>query len=127
MIQLILRHKICKIQAVYKNYLNTHLFLNTLQLNYVAMYIKELLLNGKAFVALLKEVAIEAKDIIIKDESTLIAEVENSKNEILKEAVCIEGKNENGLFNLFGILHFNLLNNLAVFEIQSLEKVVAKA
>ena len=34
------------------------------------MEIKELLLNGQSFLALLKEFAIEAKDIIIRDENT---------------------------------------------------------
>ncbi|WP_199120387.1 hypothetical protein [Pedobacter sp. ASV28] len=91
------------------------------------MNIKELLLNGKAFLALLNDFAIEAKNVIIQDEEMLFVGANNSKNTTLKETVCIEGKNEEGIFNFFGTLHFNLLDKLAVFEMQGFEKVAPKA
>ena len=91
------------------------------------MNIKELLLNGKAFLALLNDFAIEAKNVIIQDEAMLFSGVRNPKNSVLKESVCIEGKNENGIFNFFGTLHFNSLDKLAVFEMQGFEKVEARA
>jgi hypothetical protein len=87
------------------------------------MYIKELLLNGQSFLALLKEFAIEAKDVIIQDENLLFNDQNLAQSEILRETICIEGKNENGIFNFFGTLHCNLLNKLAVFEMQGFEKV----
>lgn len=91
------------------------------------MDIKELLLNGKAFLALLNDFAIEAKNVIIQDEEILFSGAKNPKNPILKETVCIEGKNADGIFNFFGTLHFNLLDKLAVFEMQGFEKIEAKA
>ena len=91
------------------------------------MNIKELLLNGKAFLALLNDFAIEAKNVIIQDEEMLFSSKRNPKNSVLKESVCIEGKNEEGIFNFFGTLHFNSLDKLAVFEMQGFEKVEARA
>ncbi|MDQ8005231.1 MAG: hypothetical protein REI64_10560 [Pedobacter sp.] len=91
------------------------------------MNIKELLLNGKAFLALLNDFAIEAKNVIIQDEDMLFSGTKNPKNPILKETVCIEAKNDDGIFNFFGTVHFNLLDKLAVFEMQGFEKVNAKA
>jgi len=91
------------------------------------MNIKELLLNGKAFLALLNDFAIEAKNVIIQDEAMLFSGARNPKNAVLKESVCIEGKNENGIFNFFGTLHFNSSDKLAVFEMQGFEKVEARA
>ncbi len=87
------------------------------------MNIKELLLNGQSFLALLKEFAIEAKDVNIQDESVLLNDPNLAQREILKESICIEGKGKNGVFNFFGILHFNMLNKLAVFEMQGFEQV----
>ncbi|TCC92158.1 hypothetical protein EZ428_10540 [Pedobacter frigiditerrae] len=87
------------------------------------MNIKELLLNGQSFLALLKEFAIEAKDVIIQDENLLLTDQNLAQSEILKETICIEGKNESGIFNFFGTLHCNLLNKLAVFEMQGFERV----
>ncbi|RWU08388.1 hypothetical protein [Pedobacter chitinilyticus] len=89
------------------------------------MNIKELLLNGKAFLALLNDFAIEAKNVIIQDEALLFSGA-NQNSPVLKETVCIEGKNEDGIFNFFGTLHFNLLDKLAVFEMQGFEKVAPK-
>lgn len=91
------------------------------------MNIKELLLNGKAFLALLNDFAIEAKNVIIQDEDMLFSGTKNPKTPILKETVCIEAKNDDGIFNFFGTVHFNLLDKLAVFEMQGFEKVNAKA
>lgn len=87
------------------------------------MNIKELLLNGQSFLTLLKEFAIDAKDIVIQNENILLADQNLEHKEIVKETICIEGKNEKGVFNFFGTLHFNLLNKLAVFEIQGYEQV----
>ena len=63
------------------------------------MEIKDLLLNGQSFLALLKEFAIEAKDIIIRDEKVLLADQNLVQREVGKETICIEGKNEKGIFN----------------------------
>jgi hypothetical protein len=89
------------------------------------MNIKELLLNGQSFLALLKEFAIEANDVIIQDESVLLNDQNLAQKQILKESICIEGKGKNGVFNFFGVLHFNMLNQLAVFEMQGFEQVQA--
>ncbi|MGV3546425.1 MAG: hypothetical protein ACO1N4_05135 [Pedobacter sp.] len=91
------------------------------------MNIKELLLNGKAFLALLNDFAIDAKNVIIENEEMLFSGTKNPKNSVLKETVCIEGKNDDGIFNFFGTLHFNWLDKLAVFEMQGFEKVDAQA
>ncbi len=91
------------------------------------MNIKELLLNGKAFLSLLNDFAIEAKNVIIQDEEMLFLGTRNPNNPVLKESVCIEGKNDEGIFNFFGTLHFNLLDKLAVFEMQGFEKIEEKA
>lgn len=91
------------------------------------MNIKELLLNGKAFLALLNDFAIDAKNVIIENEEMLFSGAKNPKNSVLKETVCIEGKNDDGIFNFFGTLHFNWLDKLAVFEMQGFEKVDAQA
>ncbi|RZL41989.1 MAG: hypothetical protein EOP00_24010 [Pedobacter sp.] len=87
------------------------------------MIIKELLLNGQSFLALLKEFAIEAKDVSIQDESVLLSDQNLAQREVGKETICIEGKNDNGIFNFFGTLHYNLLNKLAIFEMQGFEQV----
>jgi hypothetical protein len=96
-------------------------------LNLNLMYIKELLLNGQSFLTLLKEFAIEAKDIIIQDEDVILADRNLAHREIVKETICIEGKNASGIFNFFGTLHYNLLNQLAVFEMQGFEEVKLRA
>lgn len=91
------------------------------------MNIKELLLNGKAFLSILSDFAIEAKNIIIQDEDMLFRNIGKAKYPTLKETVCIEGKNEDGVFNFFGTLHFNWLDKLAVFEMQGFEKIGTKS
>ncbi|MES2418043.1 MAG: hypothetical protein V4541_07620 [Bacteroidota bacterium] len=89
------------------------------------MNIKELLLNGQGFLALLKEFAIEANDVIIQDEDVLLSDQNLAHQEIVKETICIEGKGKNGIFNLFGVLHYNSLNELAIFEMQGFEQIGA--
>ncbi|TDG36699.1 hypothetical protein EZJ43_05280 [Pedobacter changchengzhani] len=87
------------------------------------MNLKELLLKGQNFIALLNQFRIDAKDLIIKDENLIFLGQERGKNDIVKESVCIEGRNNEGLISLFGTLHYNLLSKLAVFEMQSAEKM----
>jgi len=87
------------------------------------MNFKELLLKGQNFISLLNQFRIDAKDLVIKDEQVIFANQESQKREVVKESVCIEGKNSDGLINLFGVLHYNLLSKLAVFEMQGYEKV----
>ncbi|PWS26474.1 hypothetical protein DHW03_16990 [Pedobacter yonginense] len=89
------------------------------------MNLKELLLKGQNFISLLNEFRIDAKDLIIKDEETIFSNQTNNNTEVVKESVWIEGKSNEGLVNLFGTLHYNLLNKLAVFEMQGYEKVSA--
>lgn len=88
------------------------------------MNIKELLLNGHSFAELLKQFAIEAADIKIQDEDIILADQNLAHKEIVKESICIEGKNKDGIVNFFGTLHYNLLNKLAVFEMQGFEQVL---
>jgi hypothetical protein len=90
------------------------------------MIIKDLLLNGQSFLLLLKQFAIEAKDIIIRDENVLLNEHQIAQREVGKESICIEAKNEKGIVNFFGTLHFNFLSQLAVFEMQGFEQIEIK-
>ena len=87
------------------------------------MNIKELLLNGQSFLALLKEFAIDANDVVIQDENVILGDQNLAQREIVKETICIEGKNKDGIFNFFGTLHCNVLNKLAVFEMQGFEQI----
>ena len=82
------------------------------------MKLKELLLNGLSFNELLKQFAMSSEDVTIKDEALIPI----NQSEFIKERVCIQGKNAGGIVNLFGILHCNLLNQLAVFELDFAEK-----
>ncbi|TKC08721.1 hypothetical protein [Pedobacter frigoris] len=88
------------------------------------MNIKELLLNGQSFSELLKQFSIAADDVKIQDEDVILTDHNLEHKEIVKESICIEGKNKDGIINFFGTLHYNLLNKLAVFEMQGFEKVV---
>jgi len=88
------------------------------------MNIKELLLNGQSFSELLKQFSIAADDVKIQDEDVILNDHDLEHKEIVKESICIEGKNQDGIINFFGTLHYNLLNKLAVFEMQGFEKVV---
>ncbi|MET4140877.1 hypothetical protein [Pedobacter sp. UYP1] len=85
------------------------------------MSIKELLLNGTSFLLLMKEYAIDIADIKIKDEEVIAVQFLQHP-EVSKESICIEGKNKDGIINFFGTLHYNLLNKLAVFEMQGFER-----
>ncbi|WP_316821485.1 hypothetical protein [Pedobacter gandavensis] len=87
------------------------------------MNIKELLLNGKGFSELLKQFSIEADDVKIQDEELILSDQILRHKDIFKESICIEGKNKEGIVNLFGTLHYNLFNKLAVFEMQGFEKI----
>lgn len=87
------------------------------------MNIKELLLNAQSFIALLKEFSIEAEDVSIPDESVLLNDHNLVQRDIFKETICIEGKGKMGVFNFFGVLHFNVPGNLAVFEMQGYEQI----
>lgn len=85
------------------------------------MNIKELLLNGSSFLALLKQYAIDVADVKIKDEAVLTDHFLQHP-QVSKESICIEGRNKDGIINFFGTLHYNLLNKLAVFEMQGFEQ-----
>jgi hypothetical protein len=88
------------------------------------MNIKELLLNGQSFSDLLKQFSIDASDVKIQDEDVILNDQNLEHREIVKESICIEGKDkEGGIINFFGTLHYNLLNKLAVFEMQGFEQV----
>lgn len=88
------------------------------------MNIKEQLLNGQSFSDLLKQFSIDAHDVKIQDEDVILNDQNLEHREIIKESICIEGKNkEGGIINFFGTLHYNLLNKLAVFEMQGFEQL----
>jgi hypothetical protein len=87
------------------------------------MKIKELLLNGNNFSVFLNQFSMKAEDIKIQDEDVIWFDLNQHHQETLKESICIEGKNNDGVVNFFGTLHYNLLNQLAVFEMQGYEKV----
>lgn len=87
------------------------------------MTIKESLINGNSFIQLMKEFAVNAENIKIQDEEILFKVFPFYQREVLKENICIEGRNEQGVINFFGTLHYNLLNKLAVFEMQGFEKI----
>lgn len=89
----------------------------------MAMNIKELLLNGKSFLELLKQFSIDAADVRVQDEEMILSHQHLKHQEVVKESICIEGKNKDGIVNFFGTLHYNLLNKLAVFEMQGFEQV----
>lgn len=90
------------------------------------MKLKEVLLNGLSFKEILKQFSIN--QFTIKDEETILSNSELSKKEIVKEKILIEGKSENGpLVNLFGTLHYNIINQLAVFELDFAEKTNLQA
>ncbi len=85
------------------------------------MSIKELLLNGNSFIALMRQYAIDIADIKIKDEDVLTDQFLQHP-QLSKESICIEAKNNEGIINFFGTLHYNLLNKLAVFEMHGFER-----
>ena len=90
------------------------------------MNIKELLLKGKSFSELLKQFSIDAADVRIQNEHMILADQDLKHQDVVKESICIEGKNKDGIVNFFGTLHYNLLNKLAVFEMQDFEQVAIR-
>lgn len=86
------------------------------------MKLKELLLNGFSFNEILRQFSIEKTDFTIQDEDLILSREDIANKEVLKERVLIQGKNSNGIINFFGTLHCNFLNQLAVFELDSVEK-----
>ncbi|MEJ6978876.1 hypothetical protein WG906_00345 [Pedobacter sp. P351] len=88
------------------------------------MKLTELLLNGFSFKEMLKQFSMDQSEIKIQDEELILSRKDLSHIEILKERILIQGKNTSGIVNLFGTLHYNLLNQLAVFELDSVEKKV---
>lgn len=89
------------------------------------MEIKDLLLNGNSFSMLLSQFSMKADDIKIQDEDLILLGFKENQQETLKETICIEGKNKEGIVNFFGTLHFNLPNQLAVFEMHGYERITA--
>ena len=86
------------------------------------MNVKELLLNGNSFLMLLQQHAVDIADVKIKDEEVIVDHFMQHP-QVSKESICIEGRNENGVINFFGTLHYNLLNKLAVFEMHGFEQI----
>ncbi|MXV52164.1 hypothetical protein GS399_14395 [Pedobacter sp. HMF7647] len=81
------------------------------------MKLKEVLLKGISFNELLKQFAVDQSDFTIQDEEMILSNQEKSCKEIFKERVLIQARNNAGtLLNFFGTLHYNLLDQLAVFE-----------
>lgn len=87
------------------------------------MKIKELLLTRQNFAELLKQFSVNAEDIRIPDEDVILSDSYAQHKNIVKESICIEGKNQDGIVNFFGTLHYNLMDQLAVFEMQGFERV----
>ncbi|WP_207425206.1 hypothetical protein [Pedobacter sp. SYSU D00535] len=86
------------------------------------MKLKEFLLKGFSFNEILRQFSIDQSDFTIQDEELILSRKDLSEKEILKERVMIQGKSTNGIINFFGTLHCNFLNQLAVFELDSVEE-----
>ena len=86
------------------------------------MSIRELLLNGRSFKEILKQFSIENADFTIRDEEALFSPKDYLTKEILKERIFIQGKTKDEIVNFFGTIHCNLLNKLAVFELDGVER-----
>lgn len=86
------------------------------------MKLTELLLNGFSFNEILRQFSVDQSEIKIQDEDVILSRKDLKNIEILKERILIEGRNTSGIVNLFGTLHYNLLNQLAVFELDFVEK-----
>jgi len=91
-------------------------------LNIIRMKLKDLLLARNSFAELLKQFSIAADDIKIQNEDVLLSDQHLQHQQILKESICIEGKNNDGFVNFFGTLHYNILEQLAVFEVLDFER-----
>lgn len=86
------------------------------------MKLKELLLNGLSFNEILRQFSVDHTDIVIRDEEVIFSQEDSKKKEFLKEKVCIQGKSSDEIINLFGTLHCNFFNQLAVFELDFVER-----
>ncbi|EOR93801.1 hypothetical protein ADIARSV_3044 [Arcticibacter svalbardensis MN12-7] len=84
--------------------------------------LKDSLLNGFSFTELLKEYAVDPSDFTIQDEQLILSEKKLLNKETIKEKVIIVGKGKDGLVSFYGTLHYNLLNKLAVFELDSVDQ-----
>ncbi|MXV16296.1 hypothetical protein [Hufsiella ginkgonis] len=92
------------------------------------MNLKEVLLNGLSFNEILKRFSIDRTNFTIRDEEVIECKKNLTRGDIFKESIVIQGKADNGpIFNFFGTLHYNLLNHLAVFELDSVEKNAVSA
>ena len=86
------------------------------------MKLKDLLLTRNSFAELLKQFSIAADDIKIQNEDVLLSDQHLQHQQILKESICIEGRNNEEFVNFFGTLHYNILEQLAVFEMLGFER-----
>jgi len=86
------------------------------------MKLTELLLNGFSFKEILRQLSLDQSDIKIQDEELILSRKDLKDVEILKEHILIQGKSAKGIVNLLGTLHYNILNQLAVFELDSVER-----
>ncbi|HXI00161.1 MAG TPA: hypothetical protein VNI52_07810 [Sphingobacteriaceae bacterium] len=89
------------------------------------MSLRELLLKGRSFNEILKQFAIDQADFTIRDEDTIMSNTALFKREFLRERILIQGKSKNEVVNFFGTLHCNLLDKLAVFELDGVERTAA--
>lgn len=89
------------------------------------MSLRELLLKGRSFNEILKQFAIDQADFTIRDEDTIMSNTKLFNKEFLRERIFIQGKSKNEIVNFFGTLHCNLMDNLAVFELDGVERTAA--
>lgn len=86
------------------------------------MKLTELLLNGFSFKETLRQLSLDQAEITIQDEELILSRKDLKDIDILKEHILIQAKNAKEIVNLFGTLHYNILNQLAVFELDSVER-----
>ncbi len=92
------------------------------------MNLKEVLLSGWSFNEILNKFSIDRSNFTIRDENVILSKRDSAKGEIFREKILIEGKSNGGSFlNFFGTLHYNLLSQLAVFELDYVEKDALQA
>lgn len=85
--------------------------------------LKDSLLNSFSFTALLNEYGVDSSDLTILDEELILAEKKLLNKETIKENVIIAGRGKDGFIRFYGTLHYNLLNKLAVFELDSVDQI----
>lgn len=90
------------------------------------MKLKELLLNGFSFKEILKSFSIEQSEFEIQDEELILSRINPLDKEIFKERVLLQCTNPNGKITLFGTLHYNQQEELAVFELDTVEQHTAQ-